>query len=141
LRPAIEAPVSVRLAAQVGIATGTVVVDDLVGQGAAKQRGRSGQPAARLQAIADPGTAVIAASTRQLLGGLFDLRDLVVQTLTGFAEPRRIWAVESASLSDSRLRQIRSSPDRRGDKFRGLRAHWRREETLARVIAIKSTRG
>ena len=64
------------LAARVGIATGLVVVGDLIGEGAAQEQAVVGETpnlAARLQALAEPGSVVIAEATRRLLGGLFEL--------------------------------------------------------------------
>ena len=74
---ALKAPVS--LQTRVGIATGLVVVGDLIGSGEAQERGIVGETpnsAARLQGIAEPNTVLIAESTRKLLGNLFDLQDL-----------------------------------------------------------------
>jgi class 3 adenylate cyclase len=76
---------------RLGIASGLVVVGDLIGAGAAQERGVVGETpnrAARLQALAAPGTLVIAESTRRQVGGLFDLADLGPQALAGFAEPQ-----------------------------------------------------
>src|SRR5882757_9192339 len=70
---------STALASRVGIATGLVVVGDLIGSGEAQERGVVGETpniAARLQGVAEPNTVVIADSTRRLLGNLFELRDL-----------------------------------------------------------------
>src|ERR1700726_403585 len=67
------------LQTRVGIATGLVVVGDLIGSGEAQERGIVGETpnlAARLQGIAKPNTVVLAESTRRLLGNLFDLDDL-----------------------------------------------------------------
>ena len=67
------------LQTRVGIATGFVVVGDLIGSGEAQERGIVGETpnlAARLQGIAEPNTVVIAESTRRLLGNLFELEDL-----------------------------------------------------------------
>ena len=67
---------------RVGIATGLVVVGDLIGSGEAQERGIVGETpnlAARLQGIAEPNTVVIAESTRKLLGNLFELQDLGAQ--------------------------------------------------------------
>jgi len=64
---------------RIGIATGLVVVGDLIGEGSARERAVVGQTpnlAARLQALAEPGTVVISTSTRQLVGGLFEYIDL-----------------------------------------------------------------
>jgi class 3 adenylate cyclase len=81
-----------RLAVRLGIASGLVVVGDLLGEGAAQERGVVGETpnlAARLQGLAEPGTAVIADGTRRQLGTLFDVEDLGPQPLAGFAEKQR----------------------------------------------------
>src|SRR5215831_11096186 len=68
---ALKTPAS--LQTRVGIATGLVVVGDLIGSGDAQERGIVGETpnlAARLQGIAEPNTVVIAESTRSLLGNL-----------------------------------------------------------------------
>jgi len=70
---------SVKLQARVGIATGLVIVGDLIGHGAAQEQtvvGETPNLAARLQALAEPETVVIAAGTRRLIGNLFEYRDL-----------------------------------------------------------------
>jgi class 3 adenylate cyclase len=80
------------LQTRVGIATGLVVVGDLIGAGEAQERGIVGETpnlAARLQGVAEPNTVVIAESTRRLLGNLFDLQDLGAKDLKGVAEPVR----------------------------------------------------
>ena len=62
---------------RIGIATGLVVVGDLIGAGAAQERGVVGETpnlAARLQALARPGTLVVADSTRRQIGTLFRSR-------------------------------------------------------------------
>ena len=79
---------SAPLQTRVGIATGLVVVGDLIGSGEAQERGIVGETpnlAARLQGIAEPNTVVIAESTRKLLGNLFELEDLGAQDLKGIA--------------------------------------------------------
>ena len=70
---------SLTLQARVGIATGLVVVGDLIGEGSAREQSVVGETpnlAARLQAIAEPGAVVIAEATRRLVGDLFEYRDL-----------------------------------------------------------------
>jgi class 3 adenylate cyclase len=77
------------LQVRVGIATGLVVVGDLIGTGAAREQAVVGETpnlAARLQALAEPGAVVVASSTRGLTGGLFEYRDLGTISLKGFAE-------------------------------------------------------
>jgi class 3 adenylate cyclase len=78
------------LSARVGIATGLVVVGDLVGEGAAQEEavvGETPNVAARLQQLATPSTVLIAESTRRLLGGLFTLTDLGPQLIRGIDTP------------------------------------------------------
>ena len=67
------------LQTRVGIATGLVVVGDLIGSGASQEQAIVGETpnlAARLQGIAEPNSVVIAESTRKLVGNLFELEDL-----------------------------------------------------------------
>jgi class 3 adenylate cyclase/tetratricopeptide (TPR) repeat protein len=100
-------PLTVRL----GIANGLVVVGDLIGAGAAQERGVVGETpnlAARLQALATPGTLVIAESTRRQIGALFTVDDLGAQPLAGFAEPQRAWRIIGESGVSSRFEALRS---------------------------------
>ena len=94
------------LAVRIGIATGVVVIGDLSREGALREHAVVGETpnlAARLQALAEPGTIVLAASTRRLLGELFHLRDLGRHEVKGIAEPVPAWAVEGVSASESRF--------------------------------------
>jgi class 3 adenylate cyclase/predicted ATPase len=97
---------------RVGIATGLVVVGDLIGEGAAREQGVVGETpnlSARLQALADANAVVIADGTRRLLGRLFEYRDLGATTLKGFAEPQRAWQVLGPSSVASRFEALRSA--------------------------------
>ena len=79
---------SAPLQTRVGIATGLVIVGDLVGTGEAQERGIVGETpnlAARLQGFAEPNSVVIAESTRKLLGSLFELEELGQRELKGIA--------------------------------------------------------
>jgi hypothetical protein len=99
------------LRVRLGIATGLAVVGDLLGQGAAQERGVVGETpnlAARLQALAAPDWLVIAEVTRRQIGGLFDLTDLGPQTLAGFGEPQPAWRVIGESGMLSRFEALRS---------------------------------
>jgi class 3 adenylate cyclase len=74
----IERPGAGKLDVRIGIATGLVVVGDLIGEGSSQEQAVVGETpnlAARLQGLAESGTAVVSASTRRLLGNLFALRD------------------------------------------------------------------
>jgi len=100
------------LQTRVGIATGLVVVGDLVGSGEAQERGIIGETpnlAARLQSIAEPNTVVIAESTRKLLGALFELEDLGQKDLKGIAEPMRAWAALRTSSAEGRFEALHAS--------------------------------
>jgi class 3 adenylate cyclase len=82
------------LQTRVGIATGLVVVGDLIGSGASQEQAIVGETpnlAARLQGIADPSSVVVAESTRRLVGNLFDLEDLGARDLKGIGGPIRAW--------------------------------------------------
>ena len=97
------------LRVRLGIATGLAVVGDLIGEGAAQERGVVGETpnlAARLQALAVPNTLVIAEATRRQIGGLFDLADLGPQALAGFAEPQPAWRVVGESGDAEPLRGL-----------------------------------
>src|SRR5262245_36163895 len=100
------------LAVRIGIATGVVVIGDLSREGALREHAVVGDTpnlAARLQALAAPGTVVVAASTRRLLGDLFHLRDVGRHEVKGIAEPVAAWAVEGVSDSESRFEAVRAA--------------------------------
>ena len=97
---------------RVGIATGLVVVGDLIGSGEAQERGVVGETpnlAARLQGIAEPDMVVIAEGTRKLLGNLFELRDLGANDLKGISGPARAWAALRPSSAESRFEALHAS--------------------------------
>ncbi|SEE05561.1 SAM domain (Sterile alpha motif) [Rhizobiales bacterium GAS191] len=102
----------VGLEVRVGVATGLVVVGELMGEGEARERGVIGETpnlAARLQGLAEPGSVVIAESTRRLLGGMFELKALGPQTLKGFAAPVSAWSVVREAENVSRFEASRSA--------------------------------
>jgi class 3 adenylate cyclase/predicted ATPase len=103
---------SVKLQARVGIATGLVVVGDLIGEGSAQEQSVVGETpnlAARLQALAEPDAVVIAAGTRRLVGDLFDYRDLGAVELKGIAAAVPACQVLRASAVASRFEALRGS--------------------------------
>ena len=118
------------LQTRVGIATGLVVVGDLIGAGEAQERGIVGETpnlAGRLQAIAEPDTVVLAEGTRKLLGNLFELHDLGASQLKGIAEPVRAWAALRASAVESRFEALRTATTPlvgRDEEMALLMRHW-----------------
>jgi class 3 adenylate cyclase/predicted ATPase len=124
LKTAAGAPLQVR----VGIATGLVVVGDLIGSGEAQERGVVGDTpnlAARLQGVAEPNMVVIAEGTRRLLGNLFEFEDLGAKDLKGIAGPVRAWAAVRASSAESRFEALHAA---------GLTALVGREEELELLL-------
>jgi len=98
------------LNARVGIATGLVVVGDLIGSGSSLETAVVGETpnlAARLLTLAEPGMVVIAESTQRLTGGLFEYRELGPAQLKGVDEPVNAWAVLAESIIDSRFEALR----------------------------------
>jgi class 3 adenylate cyclase len=96
----------VRLQARVGVATGQVVVGDLISEGISDKGAVSGDTpnlAARLQALAAPGSVVISQATRRLVGWFFELTDLGPQLLKGFTEPLGAWRVDGQGCAEGRF--------------------------------------
>ena len=119
-----DAPLQTR----VGIATGLVVVGDLIGSGEAQERGIVGETpnlAARLQGIAEPNMVVIADGTRRLLGNLFELEDLGAKDLKGIAGPMRVFAALRASSAEGHFEALHTT---------GLTALVGREEELELLL-------
>src|SRR5271163_3138945 len=100
------------LKVRIGVATGIVVVGDLVGHGSAQEQAVVGETpnlAARLQTLAEPGSLVIAEATRRLLGGAFELKALGSQVLKGFRAAVPVWAVLREAENVSRFEAARSA--------------------------------
>ena len=97
------------LQTRVGIATGLVVVGDLIGSGASQEQAIVGETpnlAARLQGVAEPNSVVIAESTRKLVGNLFELDDLGAKNLKGVEDSVRAWAALRPSSVESRFEAL-----------------------------------
>jgi class 3 adenylate cyclase/predicted ATPase len=124
----LDTPAISKLEVRIGIATGLVVVGDLIGEGAAQEQAVVGETpnlAARLQALAEPGSVVIAPATRRLLGDRFRLQALGRHEVKGLAEPVEAWAVEGVSASEGRFEAVRS---------RGLTGFVGREHELGLLL-------
>ena len=121
---------------RIGIATGLVVVGDLVGSGEAQERGVVGETpnlAARLQGMAEPDEVVIAEGTRRLLGDLYEITDLGLKDLKGVAKPVRAWAALRQSSVESRFEALHPSGLTalvgREEESELLLRRWRRAKT------------
>jgi predicted ATPase/class 3 adenylate cyclase len=133
--PKLETAAGSPLQARVGIATGLVVVGDVLGAGSMQELAAVGDTpnlAARLQAQAEPGAVVISSSTRKLVGGLFDCRDLGPVALKGFTEPVRAWQVLGASAAVSRFEALRATTTPLVDRIEEIALLLRRWERAKR---------
>ena len=100
------------LLVRIGIATGIVVVGDLIGHGSAQERGVVGETpnlAARLQAMAKPGSVLSDDTTRRLVGELFECRDLGAVEVKGLPAPVRAWEVAGLSTIDNRFEALHAT--------------------------------
>jgi len=107
----LKATSDVTLQARVGIATGLVVVGEQLGTGDTRQRVAIGETptlAARLQAAVSPGEVVIAASTRRLVGRMFDCRVLGAIEVQGLPQPVEAWQVHGETAGVSRFEARRA---------------------------------
>ena len=124
------------LQTRVGIATGLVVVGDLIGSGASQEQAIVGETpnlAARLQGIAEPNSVVIAESTRKLVGNLFELQDLGAQDLKGISGRVQAWGALRPSSVESRFDALHASPLTelvgREEELELLRRRWSKAKT------------
>jgi class 3 adenylate cyclase/predicted ATPase len=129
----LESPAQAPLRVRIGIATGRVIISDMVAGGAADLRTIIGTPpnlAARLQSVAEPGSIVIAQETYERVAELFACEDLGEIAMRGFARPRRAWRVlrempRLAGRSVATARHLTSFCARQ-DELELLREHWSR---------------
>ena len=101
---------NVDLGVRVGIATGPVVVGDLIGDGASQESAVVGETpnlAARLQSVAEPNRVFISDTTHRVAGAAFDYLELGARELIGFPTPQRIWCVTSSDRASSRFETTR----------------------------------
>lgn len=107
----IELPDGTRVQARIGIATGLVVIGEIIGTGSAQERtivGETPNLAARLQALAGPDRILVSESTQRLLGGLFQLTHTGEHELKGFSRPVPVWQVCGEAVIESRFAAIRT---------------------------------
>ena len=136
-------PLQVRL----GIATGLVVVGDLIGSGSSNDKDVLGEVpnlAARLLALAEPNTIVIADSTRRLVGSVFALEDL------GFKDSKALpslnalggcWARTASRAASKRCAPLRHRSSIARRKLNScFGAGHRQEAAKACHLALRRTR-
>jgi predicted ATPase/class 3 adenylate cyclase len=139
---------AVELACRVGIATGLVVVGDLLGSGEAQERGVVGETpnlAARLQGLAEPGAVMISEATRRLVGDLFEYRDLGAVAIRGLPEAVRVWQALRPSAVESRFEALRSGTTPlvgRDEELDLLLRRWKQAKTgEGRVVLLSGEPG
>jgi len=133
------------LSSRIGIATGLVVVGDLLGEGAAKEEAVTGETpnlAARLQQAAEPGTVVIADSTRRLVGDLFEITELASLQLKGFAEPVPAWRIVGEGKAETRFEALHGAHVTplvgRGEELDVMLSRWRLAQGRAGQVVLIS---
>jgi class 3 adenylate cyclase/DNA polymerase III delta prime subunit len=138
----------VKLEVRIGIASGSVIVGDLIGKGSSQEQSIVGETpnlAARLQALAAPGALVIAADTRQQIGELFDLEDLGPKQLAGFGELQFAWRVLRESPEVGRFAALRSGRSPlvgRDEEVELLMRRWKQAKSgEGRVVLISGEPG
>jgi class 3 adenylate cyclase len=141
-------PRSPTLKVRIGIASGLVVVGDLLGSGAAQEQAVVGETpnlAARLQALAEPNAVIIADVTRRQVGALFEIVDLGPLELKGFAEKQRAWRVLGESGVESRFAAFRSGETPlvgRAEELDLLLRRWSQAKTgEGRVVLLSAEPG
>src|SRR5262249_193624 len=139
---ALKVPIGTKLEVRAGIATGVVVVGDQ----SASEVGETPNLAARLQSLAQPGSIIIADSTKRLIGGLFECRDIGAVTVKGYDDPVRAWQVLSLSQVESRFEALRSHELTplvgREEELELLLRRWRQaKEGEGRVVLLSGEPG
>jgi class 3 adenylate cyclase/tetratricopeptide (TPR) repeat protein len=137
------------LNARIGIATGLVVVGDLIGSGESQDRGIAGETpnlAARLQERAEAGAVALSDGTRRLLGDLFELTKLTPSALKGFTEPVQAWRALGEGRAESRFEALhgtRLTPlVGRGEELELVLSRWRQvKEGGGQVVLISGEPG
>ena len=143
--PKLKARHDAVLQVRVGLATGLVVVGDLIGEGAAQEQGVVGETpnvAARLQALAEPGQLVISNSTHRLTAGMFEYHDLGKVSLKGLADPVQAWRVLRTSAVESRFEAQRGAALTplvgREEELELLLRRWQRAKSGAGQVVLLS---
>jgi class 3 adenylate cyclase len=146
--PKLDAGAGAALQVRIGIATGMVVVGDLIGEGAAQEQAVVGETpnlAARLQAAAPPNTIVIGPRTRRLVADLFEYHDLGAIEVKGFVAPIQAYQVVGPSAVESRFEALRPGQTPlvgRVEEFELLLRRWQQVKSgQGRVVLLTGEPG
>jgi class 3 adenylate cyclase len=134
------------LQSRIGIATGLVVVGDIIGTGDVRVAGEPPVIASRLQGLAAPDRILISDGTRRLAGDMFEYRDLGAVMLRGRAEPVQAWEVAGVSALRSRFAAKRGTKltplVSREEEMELLQRRWRQAKSgMGRVMLIAGEAG
>jgi class 3 adenylate cyclase/tetratricopeptide (TPR) repeat protein len=141
--------VSSSMQVRVGIATGLMIIGDVIEAGAVREPELVGAPAnlaARLQKVAAPNTVVVSASTRDLVGGVFAYEDLGEHRLEGFSAKIRAFAVVGENIAADRFEAragVALPPMANREPERALLLErWRRvKEGIGQVVLLSGEPG
>ena len=134
---------------RIGLATGLVVVGELVGAGEAQERNVVGETpnlAARLQSIAAPNALVIDANTRRLAADLFEYEAIEPIELKGFQGPVAAWRVVRERTIAGRFEAMRAASQTplvgRGEEMELLLRRWQQlKDGEGRVMLLAGEPG
>ncbi len=130
---------------RIGIATGLVVVGDIISDNSVEQQSVVGETpnlAARLQAVANPDTVVVSPSTKDLVGDLFKFESLGKHELKGITEPVQAWRVLEAKAPESRF--VATHPKQltalvgRDEQMHELWIKWKQVESGQHAVVLIS---
>jgi class 3 adenylate cyclase/predicted ATPase len=136
----------IKLSVRIGIATGLVVVGEIIGEGSAEDMtvvGETPNIAARLQALAKPNAIVISSATHKLIEAQFKCEDLGALQLKGVAEPIHAWQVIGLAEAEHEAEDRYGLPLIGRDEEIGLlsRRLTQSKERLGQVVLISGEAG
>ncbi|GJL83788.1 MAG: adenylate/guanylate cyclase domain-containing protein [marine bacterium B5-7] len=96
----------IEIKVRIGIATGLVVVGDLIGEGASREStvvGETPNLAARIQSLAVPNTVIVGRGTYALCDTRFEFENLGTHRLRGISQRVPVWRAVAPVVSESRF--------------------------------------
>jgi class 3 adenylate cyclase/tetratricopeptide (TPR) repeat protein len=139
----------VQLSVRIGIATGLVVIGDVIGEGPSREieaLGVAPNLASRLQNSAQPDTVVIAPLTRRLVLNNFEYHDLGKMVIKGLSEPINAWQVLGERTTEGRfaMRQMSGTTPLMGraEELALIRRRWEQaKEREGQVVLLSGEPG